>query len=161
MWWGVQFECSICHEKILQVNDEQHHHCPECTLLCGSRELVADHQRQEHTASCKCRLCGALFTRIELQDHMNSGRCDHALIPVRTDSRLHYLVHRVSNDHVIVVLIVRFSIQEEGHGTTFYQVLEPNRELRCKWNFDSRLTRHATNRKAVAGLQGLRQNYGV
>ncbi|EGZ19448.1 hypothetical protein PHYSODRAFT_312658 [Phytophthora sojae] len=57
-----EFECSICHEKILQVNDEQHHHCPECTLLCGSRELVADHQRQEHTASCKCRLCGALFT---------------------------------------------------------------------------------------------------
>ncbi|KAE8970829.1 hypothetical protein PF005_g27319 [Phytophthora fragariae] len=45
-----KFECSICQEKILLVHEEQHQHCPECTLL-------------------------------ELQDHVDNGRCDHALVP--------------------------------------------------------------------------------
>ncbi|KAG7378970.1 hypothetical protein PHYPSEUDO_009258 [Phytophthora pseudosyringae] len=76
-----KFECPTCHEKILRGNENRHRHCPDCTILCDSSESLTEHQRDEHTASCKCTLCGAVFTRVELRDHVESGQCDHALMP--------------------------------------------------------------------------------
>ncbi|POM68550.1 Ubiquitin fusion degradation protein [Phytophthora palmivora] len=61
-----EFECLICHERVLQVNESRHQHCPNCTIICDSSEALAEHQRDEHTASCQCTLCGGLFTRVIL-----------------------------------------------------------------------------------------------
>ncbi|KAF1775391.1 Zinc finger, C2H2 [Phytophthora cactorum] len=79
------FECSVCHEKILCIHENQHRHCPACAVLCGSNETLGEHQRDEHTATCKCTLCHVFFTRAELQDHVDNRQCEHALMPVRTD----------------------------------------------------------------------------
>ncbi|KAG2814802.1 hypothetical protein PC116_g18307 [Phytophthora cactorum] len=76
-----KFECSVCHEKILCIHENQHRHCPECTVLCGSNETLGEHQRDEHTATCKCTLCHVFFTRAELQDHVDNRQCEHALMP--------------------------------------------------------------------------------
>ncbi|ETP02374.1 hypothetical protein F441_20537 [Phytophthora nicotianae CJ01A1] len=76
-----KFECSTCQEKILRIHESRHHHCPDCSVLCDNNETLADHQRNEHTASSKCSLCHAFFTRAELQNHLDNRQCAHALMP--------------------------------------------------------------------------------
>ncbi|ETL26350.1 hypothetical protein L916_19957 [Phytophthora nicotianae] len=76
-----EFECSTCQEKILRIHESRHHHCPDCSVLCDNNETLADHQRNEHTASSKCSLCHAFFTRAELQNHLDNRQCAHALMP--------------------------------------------------------------------------------
>ncbi|KAF4043324.1 Ubiquitin fusion degradation protein UFD1 [Phytophthora infestans] len=76
-----KFQCTICNEKILCAQESKHRHCPDCFDLFDSDKTLQDHQRDEHITSCKCTLCHAFFTRIELQKHLDNRQCDHALIP--------------------------------------------------------------------------------
>eukprot|EP00644_Phytophthora_capsici_P012031 jgi/Phyca11/106325/e_gw1.12.208.1 len=48
------FECSICHEEVLRIHENQHRHCPHCSELYESDEALADHERGEHIASVEC-----------------------------------------------------------------------------------------------------------
>ncbi|KAK1944306.1 Ubiquitin fusion degradation protein 1 [Phytophthora citrophthora] len=75
------FECSICHEEVLRRHENQHQHCPHCSELYENIEALADHHRDEHTASFKCSPCGTVFTRSGLQNHLDNSHCDHVWMP--------------------------------------------------------------------------------
>lgn len=77
-----QAECSVCHEKILRSQQNQHLHCSACMSIFTSEANLRDHLEQLHSKIHKCEFCSILFTGDQLADHKQK-ECIHVLRPVR------------------------------------------------------------------------------